>query len=598
MKRWLFTLIFVICGLFFAQNAYAVNPTPTGTTGGVKIDTSAINNEQLRSQINQTLKNDETTIQLPSISFGSLFSIFNLNSIVSKLTGTQKALMPKFIQDNMEHQDNNLYVSIDGKQCIYLPDKTVQSVTSNKLKTEPIPELAQLVESTQLLGILAGYSVNMDAINLPPLEVGTAYCGENTSGGVPQISKPVETQSIFTLVPSIITAMKKLFTSSTNTDETIEATIPVIFSSKTSTPYTNLAAALLEGSKGKTIDLSSLPDAKQENTQNAGGLINTLLSHGVQLSTTGEHGQVANPITGGGIAGGGSVNTQFAYTKGIEQAGTAIDCTLLPKSLQTSQGIAGKCQTMGGGSCSIDGLDLSVKDTACKLCNTNSIKSFSSSYIGESALPSSLVAILEKAGEAFGVPAASILATMYHEGAFTRPYFDWTEENVKKWSACDGGVPECNREAVSIQNCKRGSESYSSACGTSIAGFGWLPVWFWGNGSDSNPWSAVKKIDPSRDENTISPCNFMDAAFATAKTLSEWSKARPVAAQQHSTCFGIPITNASVIQSCGSWNENTVFQTHVGYAGYCPEPGKNGSYAAIPEYKNMVLGWYNQFRCK
>lgn len=248
-----------------------------------------------------------------------------------------------------------------------------------------------------------------------------------------------------------------------------------------------------------------------------------------------------------------------------------------------------------------------LSSNSCKLCNSQAAKTIPGPFPGTlpDGIPPALQAILEKTGEAFSVPPASILAVMYHEGAFTRSWFTgdnaWTEENVKKWGVCGGTMPIsdgqlCDPKTVDYATCGSGG-SGSGACATSIAGFGWLPVYFWQGDGDTANWTAVQKIDPARrTKEMISPCNVLDAAAATAKALSRGSAYVPPAVTS-SSCFSTNMTNTSIPGSCTAWNDNTVLQSHVSYAGYCPEPGKNGQYPPNAAYKDMVLGWYNAFKC-
>ena len=197
-------------------------------------------------------------------------------------------------------------------------------------------------------------------------------------------------------------------------------------------------------------------------------------------------------------------------------------------------------------------------------------------------------AIVTKAGEAYHVPPSSLLAIMYHEGAFSGNRFTgdnaWTEENVKQWSTC-GQMPNCNEDGITAQS-----------------PYGFFPVYF-------EPKKDAVLIDyPDRAGNT-SLCNFMDVTYAAAKALSQNAAAafgtRPNITEL--SCFNRPMSIRKAPASCTDWDENLVFKTHVYYASYCPQSQiidkrtKQGllSKNEVPQdrYEAWVLNWYKTFKC-
>ncbi|KKP32012.1 MAG: hypothetical protein UR21_C0003G0045 [Candidatus Woesebacteria bacterium GW2011_GWC2_31_9] len=203
--------------------------------------------------------------------------------------------------------------------------------------------------------------------------------------------------------------------------------------------------------------------------------------------------------------------------------------------------------------------------------------------------------IIESAGQTFGVPGSVILGTIYHEGAFSRG-IDWSEENVIKWSLCGGEVPGCDKNATSVAQIP----------------FGWIPYYFYG---DDSLWSAVQKIDSTRTKATISPCNVLDGIYATAKALSVWSGGLSTSvkypthldptqaySQFPDTCYNWNLNNGTgAVMSCDLWNENTVATSQVGYAGYCPEPGKHPIGQVFPDnapFIQQTVGYFNSNTCK
>ena len=273
------------------------------------------------------------------------------------------------------------------------------------------------------------------------------------------------------------------------------------------------------------------------------------------------------------------------------------NCWTVPKELQNSP----RCYLLPTPTppvvCSTD---LSfLKGGSCKLCNTDKITQFTR-YVHESQvpekIPKTLQDILETVGSTFSVPPSSVLAVMLHEGAFNRSFLTWTDANAKEWAICGGAMPiadgqMCDPAMYSAEAC-----SSSGSCNISIAGFGWRPYYFWeGEGEIAN-WTAVQKIDPTRTKENISPCNLLDAAAATAKALSRGAAYLPPTVTSD-TCFELPMTNTSIPGSCSAWTDATVLQSHISYAGYCPETGKNGIYPPLDTYKEDVLDPYHTFSC-
>lgn len=200
--------------------------------------------------------------------------------------------------------------------------------------------------------------------------------------------------------------------------------------------------------------------------------------------------------------------------------------------------------------------------------------------------------ILATAGKAYNVPAASIWAAMKHEGG------DWdefrgqfTDENVRKWSTpieCGGEpMPSCDPTD------QTGSRAYPP--------FGFLPYWFYRGSGSGALWTAVQVFEPTRNSiDTVSHCNFLDAAFASAKSLATWS----AFSRLPTTCYGKNMTNTSV-PSCSGWTDDIVVQSHLGYwigiTTWCPDGTGGGSPLSnnipIPEYANRVISDFNSAKC-
>jgi hypothetical protein len=146
------------------------------------------------------------------------------------------------------------------------------------------------------------------------------------------------------------------------------------------------------------------------------------------------------------------------------------------------------------------------------------------------AMPPTLKAILEAAGQSYNVPPSLILGVMYGEGAFNPGKYDWTEDNVKAWSTGCATMPSCNQNTFPSQ--------------------GPVPFFapYWNNLKD-----AVKVVDPERTPN---PCNLMDTIFALAKDLaSDQYGSNDFAGK---TCYGINLNSGSSNSSFCNWSQSDV----------------------------------------
>lgn len=199
--------------------------------------------------------------------------------------------------------------------------------------------------------------------------------------------------------------------------------------------------------------------------------------------------------------------------------------------------------------------------------------------------------ILATAGKAYNVPAANIWAAMKHEGG-DWPEFQgkYTDENIRKWSTpveCGGEpMPSCDPNDLTS------SQAYPP--------FGFLPYWFYKGDGTSATWAAVQIFDSTRTKETISHCNFLDAAFASAKSLATWS----AFSRTPTSCYNRSMTNTSV-PSCGNWSDDIIVQSHIGYwigiTSWCPDgtggPSPLVNNIPIPDYANRVISDFNSAKC-
>lgn len=266
---------------------------------------------------------------------------------------------------------------------------------------------------------------------------------------------------------------------------------------------------------------------------------------------------------------------------------------------------------------------------ACKQCSPDMNGWAEGDSVPGGKLPENLLKMVETVGDKMGVPPASILAAMYHEGAFVATQLDtslyqsgpfvggdqWTKENVDKWSTCGQTMPNCPAEPNAFKNCNVDGGN-SEQCGKAIVGTGQIPKWFWGHGNESDPWAAVLAIDPTRTRDTINPCNLLDSIAATAyelKSFSMVSRTPPACfckdgSSNYASCAKFAMTSTSGA-SCqpSTWSEDKIVQSHtglwVGNLPFCPDGSMPptadfGQNSTQPAYGKMVLGQYKHFSCQ
>jgi len=285
-----------------------------------------------------------------------------------------------------------------------------------------------------------------------------------------------------------------------------------------------------------------------------------------------------------GQISGSNAQLYFPHIGGIKEYFlTGIQTLLRPKGMgeqpEFCEGDA--CLQANGGandtySCSILDQQLSSINVSgqCGICNSPPLGQLAQS-------------ILTAAGEAYNVPAAAIYATMLHEGATWSEYDgQFTDENVCTWSAPVtrnqiGNMPRCDNTNPETQ-----------------APFGWMEYWFYNGNEEEIPWSAIQSFDPSKNSpDLVSRCNFLDAAFATAKSLHFGVSHIPLAAQTLSSCNGYPETPVAPSTSC-NWDNQMMFLATQMYAGYCPESeATSGDYPAIPSLIPNTIDYFNLYRC-
>jgi len=157
---------------------------------------------------------------------------------------------------------------------------------------------------------------------------------------------------------------------------------------------------------------------------------------------------------------------------------------------------------------------------ACKLTSTS---------IGGVTLPPTMVSILEAAAQSYHVPPGLILGVMFGESAFNNPgKYDWTEDNVKKWSMGCAAMPGCSPNSFPSTGVVPFSQSNWNGLG-----------------------NAVAVVDPDREPNA---CNLLDAIFALAKGLNQSQNGSSAFAGK--TCYGIALNAGGGGSGSCSWNSS------------------------------------------
>lgn len=276
-----------------------------------------------------------------------------------------------------------------------------------------------------------------------------------------------------------------------------------------------------------------------------------------------------------------SIETRTYLTKVTKDSLDYLTCTLIPKVKQGE--VMGQdfqeteCQyAQTTATCGSKELpDLSGVDSSCGMCNTGGIRDFIASVnpayanqLPEGNLPSVAIDILNKAASTYNVPAPVLFGAMIQEGSFTWDDWQWSAENVTCWSVEGGKIGQTT--FGDDASCLAHAHPATGSRGA----FGWIETRF-------APYSdAVHTVDPGRQE--LDQCNFMDAAFAAAKSMSDTQGGGP---STPASCNGIPLLQSAGRRSCGAWDESRAATAQYTYNGSCT--------AAVPRTVNA----FRQFKC-
>lgn len=473
-------------------------------------------------------------------------------------------LNPAYLQ-SIETHDTPKSFSMTSRECVYNPqtgELIGNFVSGDTVVTGEVPWIAPGVEGARrLASFTTGYVQESQDFRLQNISIrhdAALPCSAKLSGET-KAQQPLPYQfentygsgpgsAITKFVYTITAGMIKVVTNNDGTTTAqAKAPVPAHIVGTGQDPYAHAVFSLGPGCVDES-DLNAVgyaSDAQKKKLCGTGGFINSMFrpdafdpSYKSDLGASDPTQQWEQTITGDKPVAANS----NAFAGRIEAAEDYESCTLHSADQQTtvlpgvdcSKNMVGASQFAAPpvapflpgipgeailspsplptpGACPIDQIAAGTfkpADTSCKLCGADKLGGFLKNafpvtpiYTGLSPLAQK---IIEAAGAAYHVPASILLSTMVHEGAFIKTN-GWdlsTDETVKKFSDCRNPSP--------MPNCS--VSDYSKAQGP----FGFLT----GLVSD---WPAQKvaitEQFPTRPTGTISPCNFVDAAFASARQL-------------------------------------------------------------------------------
>lgn len=226
------------------------------------------------------------------------------------------------------------------------------------------------------------------------------------------------------------------------------------------------------------------------------------------------------------------------------------------------------------GNCPIDVIaTMPDPGNSCNLCNTGGYVSFLNSVNSTygASLPNGVPPLMQKvlniAAATYHIPASLLLGTMLEEGAFVHPdTWKWTDDTVKTWSNCQvkDPLPSCN--------------FFASGQGA-VPPFGFIDT-FWQTYMDTGgPYKgkSYKVTDPDLvkaadyAKPNYSACNFTDAAFTSAREISEdqshyYVDQPPINTPLPAQCGGTTLsTDRFSPASCTQWTPDRVAMMRMQY---------------------------------
>lgn len=574
-------LLFIPIPVLYAQAPSPTTAAPKKVNAGVPNDTIDISQPGTFTQ------------QITKLNFefgkGGLtpsedFSIADFENSAKMLEST--ALQPKMIQDITIDAQNNLYISGTATLCVRDPDTgKLEEKKGGTYTTEPVPELSLLDQnSRRIAGLMTRYLRHNFDDRRPPLEIAsTAECEEKATG-TPTEETQVKLATGLDFFESIFVYLSKILTGGKE-KETV--TVPAWIASKQFAPYADSARCLITGGCENGIANTSYLDPKEaENVEESGGIAQAHAAYMFDITGGVTNSEETNAMK----SQGGTTDTKTRVQQGaaINNSTKLVACTSLPLLLQGGniENADTACTPLEreplGGSCSEQLPNMKISDASCGLCKTekfsNFLKEVNPEYVKQlpkGSLPKIAISILNEAAETFKVPAPILLGIMIQEGAFTWPEWQWTEDNVSCWAAPGGSIGQ--KSFGDTKSCLNRAHPTTKARGA----FGWIDRWF---KPYSDAVNTIKNIDPKRKRaaKQITQCNFMDAAFAAAKSLSQVSGGDT---SLPSTRAGIQLLRGvGPAGSCNAWDSQRAATAQIKYA---PDAGDNAILRTVNAFEEF-----------
>lgn len=592
MNRILATIALILLVLVVPAHARAQSPPPREDVILTEVETTNKKSDDREPIGTYSEENPPSGNEVDRYGFDKKpleMDVSDPKSLRFMFSGAANALTPLAIQKAINPLAPKLFVSGHGRICTYRDGELLEEEELGTYRSEPVPELSEAMQLSYQLGPLLGdkysYAPNDEGIYdfnqfKPLLITGEPPECEDTLEGTEMeavTTGVAQTGGFFDVVLSVITTIPQLIAN------LFSETRGVLSSSQTGTYNEAVERYTVAQKKG---DVSYLPGEVQGETEKAGGALNTFFPKQLQQYVADEEkpeGTQPQDFT----FHSQPVNTNDWAANLIEQAAVKTGCMLLPKELQNKFFELGKCQidvpeTLPAGNCPIDEIAQMgniAGNATCKLCNTGvytSMLSANEQRALPNGIPPLMQKVLEVAGAQYRVPASILLAMMREEGAFTFQNLTWTDETTRAYSDCTvkDPIPECRAHRV-------GSSGASGP-------FGWLD-WQWLR----LPEFAQAVLDrfPTRQKDTISECNFVDAAFASAKLI--WKdKSHLTSPSALANCPADQIYTGNVrVTSCSSWTPQRAATARLQYSD------QRCTANQLPDGAVRTVNTYNALSC-
>ncbi len=503
----------------------------------------------------------------------------DLTRYAAWLTGAQPFFQPRQVQNTI--QPFQTPQTATSQYCVTLSrtfqgDTKTKSDVSTVEKTAPIDWIPELSQNSEYLNAIFGKKkIGNLTFDRPSPTIESPDCGQSSAAGEDQQTTEVGvTDAVFgdaSLVDRVVNVIgQALFAILSRFQAAATAQNTAMITKSVLLPHEDAWGCSSAG-----CTQNEAPNASSD-TVATGGFTQAFLPSALQHIDA-SFGKAKESLTIGGLTV--DLDTPYALTKKAEVAFDRTKCSLVPKDIQETLGLTREqCTALElipdtsdwANNCPIDAIAQMGNtggDGACKLCNTQAYTS-SANFLTpqeKQALPNGIPPLMQKvlelAGATFNVPSSVLLGTMLEEGSFNHfPDWKWTDETVREYSNCTikDPIPRCRALAIST---------------TAKGPFGILDAWWQANQSFRE---AVLTVFPKRSKDTISECNFVDAAFAAARELSVdqshyYVDQPPVNTPLPNQCGTQPVyLGRDRPGSCSAWSADRVALSRLQYAErYC-----------------------------